>query len=101
MLHYYCINAINIIILHCYYTVKWYIILLLYHYYTVLLFYCIISTIVEGGLVKKGEFREGTHTAHGDHRSKTICRKNIGVCAFDPHGYLLYFLGFTLRSDVV
>ena len=40
----------------------------------------------EGGLVKKGEFREGTHTAHGNHRSKTICRTNIGVCAFDPHG---------------
>jgi hypothetical protein len=23
---------------------------------------------IEGGLVKKGEFREGTHTAHGNHR---------------------------------
>jgi hypothetical protein len=37
-------------------------------------------------LVKKGEFREGAHTAHGIHRSKTIYRKNIGVYAFDPHG---------------
>jgi hypothetical protein len=37
---------------------------------------------LEGGLVTKGEFRKGAHTAHGNHRSKTICRKNIGVCAF-------------------
>ena len=41
---------------------------------------------IEEGLVTKGEFREGAHTAHGNHRSKTICRINIGVCAFDPHG---------------
>jgi hypothetical protein len=42
---------------------------------------------MEGGLVKKGGgFREGAHTAHGNHRPKTICWKNIGVFAFDPHG---------------
>jgi hypothetical protein len=41
---------------------------------------------LEGGLFKWAQFREGAHTAHGDHRSKTIYRIIIGVCAFDPRG---------------
>jgi hypothetical protein len=32
---------------------------------------------LEGGLVKKGELREGAHTAHVNHRSKTICPMRI------------------------
>ena len=44
-------------------------------------------TALEGGLVTKGgEFREGAHAAHGNRRSKTIFRMNVGVCAFDPRG---------------
>jgi hypothetical protein len=54
---------------------------------------------LEGGLVKKGGFREGAHTAHGNHRSKTICRTNVGVCAFDPHGpYPGYYPACLLRG---
>jgi hypothetical protein len=41
---------------------------------------------LEGGLFKRAQFREGAHTAHGNHRSKTIYRIIIGVCAFDPRG---------------
>ena len=37
-----------------------------------------ISAVV-GGLVTKGAFREGAHTAHGNLRSKTIYRLIIGV----------------------
>jgi hypothetical protein len=37
---------------------------------------------LEGGLFKRAQFREGAHTAHGNHRSKTIYRIIIGVCAF-------------------
>jgi hypothetical protein len=29
------------------------------------------SPNLEGGLFKRAQFREGTHTAHGNHRSKT------------------------------
>jgi hypothetical protein len=41
---------------------------------------------IEGGLFKRAQFREEAHTAHGNHRSKTIYRIIIGVCAFDPRG---------------
>jgi hypothetical protein len=44
---------------------------------------------IEGGLFKRARFREGAHTAHGNHRSKTIYRIIIGVCAFDPRGPLM------------
>jgi hypothetical protein len=41
---------------------------------------------VEGGLFKRAQFREGAHTAHSNHRSKTIYRVIVGACAFDPRG---------------
>ena len=41
---------------------------------------------LEGGLFKRAQFREGAHTAHANHRSKTIYRIIIGVCAFDLRG---------------
>ena len=44
------------------------------------------SSILEGGLFKRAQFREGAHTAHGNRRSKTIYRLIIGACAFDPRG---------------
>ena len=42
--------------------------------------------VLEGGLFKRTQFKEGAHTAHGNHRSKTIHRIIIGVCACDPRG---------------
>jgi hypothetical protein len=50
-----------------------------------------LSRIIEGGLFNRAQFREGAHTAHGNHRSKTsIYRIIIGVCAFDLQGFVHY-----------
>jgi hypothetical protein len=45
-----------------------------------------LPTQIEGGLFKRAQFREGAHTAHGNHRSKTVYRMIVGVCPFDPRG---------------
>jgi hypothetical protein len=39
----------------------------------------VLAGDLEGGLFKRAQFREGAHTAHGNHRSRTIYRIIIGV----------------------
>jgi hypothetical protein len=48
--------------------------------------FTVLMGAVEGGLFKRAQFREGAHTAHGNHRSNIIYRIFIGVCAFVPRG---------------